>query len=211
MSVKEIETPVGLARAHVQRAREPRGSIVLSHGAGGGIEAKDLQALTALVDDGWTYVLVEQPWRVAGKKLAPRPAVLDQAWLPIMTALTSGRWALPRPLVQGGRSAGARVACRTASDVGADAVLALSFPLHPPGKPEKSRAFEAKLVLDAGLPLGAVQGERDPFGTPDDVRAALGERAEVFAARGDHSFGRHPEDVLTAVRRWLTDLPAPTA
>lgn len=103
MSVKEIETPVGLARAHVQRAREPRGSIVLSHGAGGGIEAKDLQALTALVDDGWTYVLVEQPWRVAGKKLAPRPPVLDQAWLPIVAALTSGRWALPRPLIQGGR------------------------------------------------------------------------------------------------------------
>ncbi|CAG7572418.1 hypothetical protein FB554_0552 [Barrientosiimonas humi] len=208
MSVKEIETPVGLARAHVQRAREPRGSIVLSHGAGGGIEAKDLQALTALVDDGWTYVLVEQPWRVAGKKLAPRPPVLDQAWLPIVAALTSGRWALPRPLIQGGRSAGARVACRTATEVGADAVLALSFPLHPPGKPEKSRAFEAQLVLDAGLPLGVVQGERDPFGTPDDVRAALGAQAQVFAARGDHSFSRHPDDVLAAVRDWLGGLPA---
>lgn len=203
MRVREIETPVGPARAHVERAKEARGAIVLSHGAGGGIEAKDLQALRALVDDGWTYVLVEQPWRVAGKKMAPPPPTLDRAWLPIMSALTSGRRRLPTPLVQGGRSAGARVACRTATEVGADAVLALSFPLHPPGKPEKSRAAEAQLVLDAGLPLGVVQGLRDPFGSPDDVRAALGATAQVHEARGDHSFGRHPEDVLAGVREWL--------
>ena len=204
MSIREIETPGGPARAQIMRAKQPRGAIVLSHGAGGGIEAKDLQALTALVDEGWTYVLVEQPWRVAGKKMAPPPPRLDEAWLPIMAALTSGRWRLPTPLVQGGRSAGARVACRTAVEVGADAVLALSFPLHPPRKPEKSRAFEAQLVLDAGLPLGIVQGERDPFGSPHDVREALGPQARVHSARGDHSFGRHPQDVLSAVREWLS-------
>lgn len=203
MRIREIETPAGRARAHIMRAKSARGSIVLSHGAGGGIEAKDLQALTALVDDGWTYVLVEQPWRVAGKKMAPPPPVLDRAWLPTMAALTSGRWRLPTPLVQGGRSAGARVACRTAGAVGADAVLALSFPLCPPGKPEKSRAFEADQVLDTGLPLGIVQGERDPFGTPGEVRDALGSAAQVYSARGDHSFARHPADVLVAVREWL--------
>ncbi|YAL84071.1 alpha/beta family hydrolase [Dermacoccaceae bacterium W4C1] len=208
MSVRQIDTPVGPARAHLRRAGEPRGSLVLSHGAGGGIQAPDLQALTAVVELGWTYVLVEQPWRVAGKRMAPPPSVLDRAWLPIMAALTRGRWALPRPVVVGGRSAGARVACRTATEVGADAVLALSFPLHPPGKPEKSRAGEAELVLQAGLPLGIVQGERDPFGGPDDLRAALGERPQIFAARGDHGFSRHPSDVVDAATTWLGGLDA---
>lgn len=203
MTTRDIETPVGLARAHVERAKDAKGAIVLSHGAGGGINAADLQALRVLVEEGWTYVLVEQPWRVAGKKMAPLGPTLDKAWVPIMAALTSGRWRLPRPLIQGGRSAGARVACRTATEVGADAVLALSFPLHPPGKPEKSRAPEAQLVLDAGLPLGIVQGLKDPFGSPEDVRAALGPRAQVHDARGDHSFSRHSEDVLDGVRTWL--------
>ncbi|AKU17575.1 alpha/beta family hydrolase [Luteipulveratus mongoliensis] len=206
MSVKEIETPVGTARAFVVRAKDPRGSVVLSHGAGGGIGAKDLVALAEIVAEGWTYVLVEQPWRVAGKRIAPPPKVLDTAWVPIIASLTSGRWQLPRPFIQGGRSAGARVACRTAVEVGADAVLALSFPLHPPGKPEKSRAFEAQLVLDAELPLAIVQGDRDPFGSPDDVREALGSRAHVFRARGDHSFSKHPEDVVDEVRSWLNTL-----
>ncbi|WP_018156661.1 alpha/beta family hydrolase [Demetria terragena] len=204
MRVRDIETPVGLARAHIRRVPRARGAIVLSHGAGGGINAADLTALSELTEDGWTYVLVEQPWRVAGKRMAPRPPTLDQAWLPVMSALTSGRWRLPTPLIQGGRSAGARVACRTAVDVGVDGVLALSFPLRPPGKPDTTRAPEAQSVLDAGLPLGVVQGLRDPFGSPHDVRAELGDRAQVFEARGDHSFSRHPQDVLDAVRRWLS-------
>lgn len=208
LRVKEIETPTGTARAHVERAREPRGSLVLSHGAGGGIDAPDLALLRALVDDGWTYVRVEQPWRVAGKKIAPPPARLDQAWVPILHSLTTGRWALPRPLVVGGRSAGARVACRTAHAVGADAVLALSFPLHPPKTPEKSRAFEVLAAVEAGVPVHVVQGERDPFGSPDDVRAALGPPVGVDSAAGDHSFRRDPQDVLTAVRAWLATLTA---
>lgn len=206
MLVKEIETPVGVARAHIERVRDPRGSVVLSHGAGGGIGAMDLVTLRAIVAEGWSYVLVEQPWRVAGKRMAPPPKTLDTAWLPIMSALTEGRWRLPRPLIQGGRSAGARVACRTAVEVGADAVLALSFPLHPPRTPERSRADEALGVLAAGLPLGVVQGDRDPFGTPDDIRAALGERAHVFRANGDHSFSADPTDVLDEVRSWLNTL-----
>ncbi|NYJ73904.1 alpha/beta family hydrolase [Allobranchiibius huperziae] len=208
LSVREIDTPQGPARVHVERPARGaslRGSLVLSHGAGGGVQAGDLVALRALVDDGWTYVRVEQPWRVAGRRVATPPRTLDAAWVPVLAALCRGRWALPWPLVVGGRSAGARVACRTATGVGADAVLALSFPLVPPsGGP--SRDHEARLVLDAGLPLAVVQGLRDPFGTPDDVRRALGEAAAVYAVRGDHSLGRHPEDVLVAADQWLSTL-----
>lgn len=205
--VREIATPGGPARAHIRRPARPAvGSLVLSHGAGGGIGAPDLVALTELVGAGWTYVLVEQPWRVAGRRIAGPPRTLDAAWVPVLASLTRGRWALPRPLVVGGRSAGARVACRTAQEVGAEAVLALSFPLHPPGRPEKSRAAEALSVSQAGLRLGVVQGERDAFGTPQEVREALGDAAQVMSARGDHSFSRHPDDVLDAARGWLARL-----
>lgn len=114
--------------------------------------------------------------------------------------------ALPRPLVVGGRSAGARVACRTAATVVADAVLALSFPLHPPGSPEKSRAHEAALVLDSGMPLCVIQGGRDPFGRPEEVRAALGDGVEVRSVRGDHSFAAHPEDAFDAASAWLSTI-----
>ncbi len=203
MTVKEIETPVGVARAHVERVKDPRGSLVVGHGAGGGIETGDLRALRRLRYEGWNYVRVEQPWRVAGKKVAPAPATLDKAWVPIIEALMTGRWALTEPLVVGGRSAGARVACRTAERVGADGVLAMAFPLHPPGKPDKSRAAEATGVLDLGLPLAVIQGERDPFGNPDEVRAALGQRANIFAAKGTHTFTGDPTDVLTEVKTWL--------
>lgn len=181
---------------------------MVSHGAGGGIDAADLVALRALVNDGWTYVCVEQPWRVAGKKVATPPKTLDAAWVPLLASLTSGRWALPRPLVVGGRSAGARVACRTAVEVGADAVLALSFPLHPPNNPDRSRAFEAQLVLDAGLPLAVIQGERDPFGSPEDVRSALGPAPTITGVPGTHSLERGAEEVLTAARTWFAALAA---
>jgi uncharacterized protein len=205
-SVREIHTPVGMARAHVWRPPAPCGSLVLGHGAGGLSWSADLQALTALTVDGWLVVLVEQPWRVAGRRVATRPAQLDLAWSAVMASLTSGRSALPRPLVVGGRSAGARVACRTASAVGAEAVLALSFPLHPPGKPDRSRASEALLVTGAGIPLAVIQGETDPFGSPEEVRSALGNAAEVLPARGTHSFTRTPADVLEAARTFLANL-----
>ncbi|WP_137122785.1 alpha/beta hydrolase family protein [Segeticoccus rhizosphaerae] len=206
-SVRELETPAGMARAHLLRPTRLRGSVVLGHGAGGGIEAPDLVELTGLTEDGWLVVRVEQPWRVAGKKVATPPKTLDTGWLAVLPALTQGRWALPRPLVCGGRSAGARVACRTAAAVVADAVLALSFPLHPPGKPEKSRADEARLVTDAGRPLAVIQGEKDPFGSPDEVEKALDPAAHVFAARGTHSFTKDPFEVLDEARAWLDQLP----
>ncbi len=205
-SVREIDTPVGMARAHLTRPDRPAGALVLGHGAGGGIEAPDLVAMTSLTDDGWLVVRVEQPWRVAGRRIATPPAQLDTAWLAVLGALTTGRGRLPAPLVVGGRSAGARVACRTAAEVGASAVLALSVPLHPPGRPEKSRAGEARLVTDAGRPLLVIQGERDAFGGPDEVRAALGEAAVVRGVRGTHSFTKNPVDVLAEARAWLSGL-----
>ena len=205
-SVKEIATPVGTARAHLWRPPHPCGSVVLGHGAGGSSFSGDLLALTCLAARGWLVVLVEQPWRVAGRRVAAPAAQLDVAWLAVMAALTSGRWALPRPWVVGGRSSGARVAARTAGALRADAVLALSFPLHPPGRPDRSRASEARMVTDAGTPLAVIQGEKDPFGSPDEVRSALGAGAEVVAARGNHSFTRTPADVLAAATVFLASL-----
>jgi predicted alpha/beta-hydrolase family hydrolase len=133
-------------------------------------------------------------------------AQLDVAWQAVLAALTSGRGGLPRPWVVGGRSSGARVACRTAGEVAADAVLALSFPLHPPGRPEKSRASEALLVTRAGTRLCVIQGERDPFGSPEEVAAALGPGADVVQARGAHSFTKTPTDVLAAATAFLSTL-----
>jgi len=182
--------------------------VVLGHGAGGSSWSADLKELTSLTACGWLVVLVEQPWRVAGRSVATPAVQLDVAWLAVLAALTSGRGGLPRPLVVGGRSSGARVACRTAAAVDADAVLALSFPLHPPGRPERSRAGEALLVTGAGTPLAVIQGEKDPFGSPAEVRAALGSAAEVAAVRGTHSFTSNPSDVLAAASAFLSDFLA---
>ena len=138
--------------------------------------------------------------------LRPKPVPWMALPMAVLAALTSGRGALPRPWVVGGRSSGARVACRTAAAVSADAVLALSFPLHPPGRPEKSRAAEAHLVTDAGTRLVVIQGESDPFGSPDEVRAALGTGVEVVQVRGTHSFTKIPTDVTAAATAFLANL-----
>lgn len=174
---KLVATPVGEARVVTHRARAGEATVVLTHGAGGGIDAADLVALAAsLPRQGLTVSLVEMPWRVQGKKLAPRPAVIDEAYLAVLAGLRTST-----PVIIGGRSAGARSACRIGSQVGAVAVLALSFPLHPPGKPEKSRLEE---LLGAGLPTLVVQGERDPFGRPEEFPDGV-ELAVVPAA--DHA------------------------
>lgn len=167
--VIELETSVGLARAHEFGDRATSSvSIIASHGAGGGIEAFDLQALATAGLHGY---LVEQPWRVAGKKLAPRPAVLDTAWCEMVPRLvTSDR------VVLAGRSAGARVACRTAGALGAHSVITLAFPLHPPGKPEASRIDE---LNGAGVPVLALQGERDAFGTAAELVAVADAHVRV--------------------------------
>ncbi|MFH8443740.1 alpha/beta family hydrolase [Streptomyces sp. NPDC018026] len=178
-----VETDAGPARITWHRAKRPRLVLALGHGAGGGIEARDLKALAAaLPGHGVSVALVEQPWRVAGRKLAPAPKTLDTGWRGVWPALA----APGLPVVSGGRSAGARVACRTAGELGARAVLALSFPLHPPGKPEKSRADE---LLGAGVPTLVVQGGNDPFGRPQEFPEAPGATYDLIEVPyGDHGF-----------------------
>ncbi|MET9385729.1 alpha/beta family hydrolase [Streptomyces sp. NPDC002928] len=177
---QKIETDAGPARIAWQHAEKPRLVLAVSHGAGGGIEAGDLRALAQVLPrHGVTVALVEQPWRVAGKKVAPAPKTLDVGWRGIWPAVAESGL----PVISGGRSAGARVACRTAVELGAAAVLALSFPLHPPGRPEKSRADE---LLGAGVPTLVVQGGNDPFGKPAEFPEGAYDLAEV--PYGDHGF-----------------------
>jgi predicted alpha/beta-hydrolase family hydrolase len=185
-TTREIDTPGGPGRVHVHRPVRARGTVVLSHGAGGGLKALDLTLATeVLAAHGWAVALVDQPWLVAGRRVAGPPGTLDAAWVPIVEALLSGRGRLPRPLVVGGRSAGARVACRTATTVGADAGVLLSFPLHPPGRPERLRADELAL---APAPTAIVQGTKDPFGTPAELTAYLPPGATILEVPGTHSF-----------------------
>ncbi|MCX4883477.1 alpha/beta family hydrolase [Streptomyces sp. NBC_00847] len=180
MTTEIIGTDAGDARITLHRATKARLVLAVSHGAGGGIEARDLRALAqVLPGHGVSVALVEQPWRVAGKKVAPAPRTLDVGWRGIWPALAG----TGLPVISGGRSAGARVACRTATELGAHAVLALSFPLHPPGRPEKSRAGE---LLGAGVPTLVVQGGNDPFGKPDEFPHGVYELVEV--PYGDHGF-----------------------
>jgi predicted alpha/beta-hydrolase family hydrolase len=173
-----VRTPQGDARLVVRRAKRPLATLVLTHGAGGGIDAPDLERLArTLPQQDVSVTLVEMPWRVAGKKLAPRPPVIDECYRAALDAMR-----MRSPLVLGGRSAGARSACRIAREVGARGVLALSFPLHPPGKPEKSRLDE---LLGAKVPSLVVQGGNDPFGRPEEFPPSV-ELTEVPDA--DHSF-----------------------
>ncbi|MFD4877320.1 alpha/beta family hydrolase [Streptomyces sp. NPDC058420] len=180
MTTETLETDAGTARITWHPARKARLVLAVSHGAGGGIEARDLQALAAVLPGhGVTVALVEQPWRVAGKKVATAPKTLDVGWRGIWAAVAKPGL----PVISGGRSAGARVACRTATELGAAAVLALGFPLHPPGRPEKSRAGE---LLGAGVPTLVVQGGNDPFGKPAEFPEGDFELVEV--PYGDHGF-----------------------
>ncbi|SDX96952.1 hypothetical protein SAMN05444365_101237 [Micromonospora pattaloongensis] len=191
----EIETPRGPARVDLDAPDEPPASLlVLGHGAGGGVDAPDLVALRdAASPAGVVVARVTQPYRVAGRR-APAPAgQLDEAWTAVVAGLRE-RWPTP-PLVVGGRSSGARVACRTAAALGADGVVALAFPLHPPGRPERSRAGE----LPVGVPTLVVNGDRDPFGVPD---AAPGVRVEVRPGER-HDLSRHPSGLAQLVLEWL--------
>ncbi|AWB86902.1 alpha/beta family hydrolase [Mycetocola zhujimingii] len=171
----DVPTSLGSGRLTVSEAAQPRAVVWLGHGAGGGIGALDLTALADhLPEHGFTVARYEQPWRVAGKKLAPRPATLDIAWRETANAVAELADGLP--LVVGGRSAGARVACRTADDLGAAAVMCLAFPLHPPGKPEKTRLDE---LLLPSAPTVVLQGDRDTFGTASDVEREIGSRDSI--------------------------------
>jgi predicted alpha/beta-hydrolase family hydrolase len=176
--VSSVETPYGEARLHRDRSHHPIATLLLGHGAGGGVDSADLVALaTELPRQGISVVRVEQPWKVAGKRVAARPEVLDRCFVAAAGALRART-----PLVVGGRSAGARSAARTAHELGAAAYLALAFPLHPPGKPERSRLAELEAVQ---LPTLVVQGERDSFGTPEEFP----DRFDMTVVPGgDHGF-----------------------
>ena len=200
MPAVEIETPQGPARAHLHLAEKPKGALVLGHGAGGGVDAPDLAAATqAALSEGVSIALVEQPYRVAGRRSPPRPEKLDEAWTVVVEELRGSELGAG-PLIVGGRSAGARVACRTAAETGAAAVLCLAFPEHPPGKPEKSRQAELDAV---DLPTLVVQGDSDPFGRPEP-----GPRREIVLVPGNHSLKKGIDRVPEAVRAWLASLTA---
>jgi predicted alpha/beta-hydrolase family hydrolase len=193
--VIEIETPHGPGRAHLHPAEDPVAALVLGHGAGGGVGAPDLAAATKAAQAlGVSVALVEQPYRVAGRR-SPAPAhQLDAAWTAIVEHLAAGPLR-GLPLITGGRSSGARVACRTAPDVGAIAVLCLAFPVHPPGRPEKSRLAELDAV---SVPTLVIQGENDPFGMPPGAPGRT-----VAAMPGDHSLKRDVPALRDAVTAWL--------
>lgn len=200
----EIETPHGPALAEVDEAPDPRLLVVLTHGSSGGIDAPDLLAVRdAVLKIGGTVARVVQPFRLRGAR-APGSAVKqDEAWLAVVAGLRERHPGLP--LVQGGRSNGARVACRTARAAGAAAVIALAFPLHPPGRPDRSRAEELRR---AAVPTLVINGDRDPFGVPDRADATClvilpGEGHELRkdpALVGEEAARRLPELLETAGR-----------
>jgi uncharacterized protein len=195
----EVETPHGPARVHLDAAGERTGALVLGHGAGGGVGAPDLVAAAeAARAEELSVALVEQPYRVAGRR-SPAPArQLDAAWTAVVEHLAADELE-GLPLVVGGRSAGARVACRTVEATGAAAVLCLAFPLQPPARagkePSPSRLSELEAVT---VPMLVVQGERDRFGMPP-----ASARRTVAQVPGDHSLRTDPEAVTAAVRDWL--------
>ena len=199
MTTLEVDTPYGPAIAHLHLADEPRAVLVLGHGAGGGVTARDLVAATgAARSEGVSVALVEQPYRVAGRR-APAPAPrLDAAWMAVVDHLLAGELRGLR-LVVGGRSSGGRVACRTAEATGALGVLCLAFPLQPPRRSQAPPARSRISELDAvSVPTLVVQGERDPFGIPP---AAAGRT--VVLVPGDHSLRTDTKAVAAAVRAWL--------
>jgi len=194
----EVATPHGPARIELTEPDGPvRVLLALGHGAGGGVTAPDLLAVRkAVLPLGAVVALITQPYRVAGRR-APAPAAqLDRAWTVALDAVRAR--AAGHPLVVGGRSSGARVACRTAAATGAAGVLALAFPVHPPGRPERSRLPE----LDTGLPTLAVSGGSDPFGVPPDAPG----RRVVVVPGAVHDLRRDLPAVADAVTRWLRDL-----
>lgn len=190
MAAMELQTPHGPARVHVHEADDPRAALVLGHGAGGGVGAPDLVAATQVaLAHGVTVYLVEQPYRVEGRKSPAPAAQLDAAWTAVIAQLPATR------LYVGGRSSGARVACRTAAATGAAGVLCLAFPLHPPGKPEKTRLGELEAVR---VPVLIVQGESDPFGMPPE---APGRR--VVRLKGNHALRSDMPGLRAAVGEFL--------
>jgi predicted alpha/beta-hydrolase family hydrolase len=192
--VRELETPHGPARVHLNEAANARALLILGHGAGGGITAPDLVAASNAANEaGVSVALVEQPYRVAGRRSQPAASTLDAAWIAVVEQLGFDR------VITGGRSAGARVACRTAAETSSVGVVCLAFPLLPSGAPpERTRQGELDAVE---VPVLVVQGENDRFGMPSS-----GASRKVVAVAGDHGLKKDRERIATAVRDWLDGL-----
>jgi uncharacterized protein len=192
----DVDTPHGPARVHLHPAAgEPVAALVLGHGANGQVAAPDLRKATEVANAlAVSVALVEQPYRVAGRRAPAPPRQLDAAWLAVTERLDRDELA-GLPLIAGGRSMGARVACRTAAEAGAVAVLCLAFPVHPPGRPEKTRLEELDAVE---VPTLVVQGTGDPFGMPPP-----GPGREVVEVAGDHSLKKDLDAVGAAIAEWL--------
>jgi uncharacterized protein len=205
MTILEVDTPHGPAHVHLNSADDPPAALVLGHGAAGGVESRDLAATADVgLSEGITVALVEQPYRVAGRR-SPAPArQLDAAWTAVVDHLARGELR-GLQLVVGGRSLGARVACRTAQATGATGVLCLAFPLQPPRRsgaaPTQSRLPELDAVM---VPTLIVQGERDRFGIPPATSLRT-----VVQVPGDHSLRTDPDAVRAAVRGWLPGVVGP--
>jgi hypothetical protein len=193
--VLDIDTPHGPARAHVTAAAAPVAALVLGHGANGSVTAPDLVTVAEIaLSERVSVVLVEQPYKVAGRRSAAPAHQLDAAWIAVIEHLRGGDLG-DLPLIAGGRSSGARVACRTVAETGTVGVLCLAFPLHPPGRPEKSRQSELDAVQ---VPTLVVQGASDPFGMP-----AGGPNRSIVTVPGNHGLKDDLEAVGDAVREWL--------
>ena len=192
--VLELETPHGPARVHLHHPENPRAALVLGHGAGGGVNAPDLVTATKAANDAQVSVaLVEQPYRVAGRRSSPAPRQLDAAWIAVVEQLPFDT------VITGGRSAGARVACRTAAQTDSVGVLCLAFPLLPSrAAPEKTRQGELDGVT---VPVLVVQGENDRFGMPSS-----GPTREVVTVAGDHGLKKDRERIAASVCDWLDRL-----
>jgi predicted alpha/beta-hydrolase family hydrolase len=185
----------GGAAVLLDHVPQPAFLLALTHGAGGGVDAPDLLATRdAALALGGAVARVLQPYRVRGARAPGSVSRQDAAWIEVIAALRRPAGAIP--LIQGGRSNGARLACRTALQVGARAVIALAFPLHPPGHPERSRRDELRA---AGVEVLAVSGRRDPFGIPDSADAG-----QVVVLDGEgHGLSGNPAAVAAAVSAWL--------
>ncbi len=198
----QIDTPSGPARVHLRHAEQAAAALLLGHGAAGGVEAPDLVAAAdAASSVGLSVGLVEQPYRVAGRRSPAAAKRLDEAWVAVVEYLRSEQLA-GLPLIVGGRSLGARVACRTVDQTGGEAVLCLAFPLVPPrrgDKPPQSRLPELEAV---GVPVLVVQGQNDRFGMPPE-----GPNRTVVKVQGDHGLKADTEAVAGAVAGWLDGLP----